>query len=769
MFFAALAVNTVIAVAYLAIFWTIARNVLVVDSQWRSNPLAVATAAIFFSCGVGHGLHATHLVEHGSDATLLFDPHVVAWDLTTAFVATWYWSLRNGLAALGTGGQLFEDARIQERAQLAEVLQELFDGVHVLPARDPDLSAVPDPLRELPATTVRGLVEGVGADGRTRSVEARTSSGAVLEVRASRWTDSVVLAWRDVTELREAQRARADVEAQLAAAFDAAPVAMLVLQEGRVLRGNRALHSLTGGRLAAGAPFSALFPPDARQEALERLGTFRDGSEVDAWEAQLVQEDGRLRWAEVSLAAVADGSGDRRGQVVAHLVDVEDRKAYEEQLRHLADHDPLTGLVNRRRLDEELRAQCARTARGETRGALLLIDLDHFKEVNDTLGHAAGDRLLVGIADVLRREVRAGDVVARLGGDEFAVLSPTAGRADAVALADRLCAAVREHARGLAGATEATGRVTCSLGLTLFAPGDTPESALVAADLTLYDAKEGGRDRTAVYSDDEQQPRTKSRLQLLDRLRRALEQDTLAVLAQPVVDLRNRAVQHVELLLRLPDADGGLLPPSAFLHLAEQSDLVCEIDVWMTSYAVRYATRTPSTTVCVNVSGRSLSDPEVVGRLERLVRDAGLPPGSLMLEVTETAAVEQVHTAREGLERLRAVGCLLALDDFGSGFAGLSYVKHLPFDVLKIDGQFVSSCRADPADLVLVDAVVSLARGLGKTVVAEHVEDEATALLLLAHGVQQGQGFHLGPPRLLAPVPRPRSASEAPGAVGSTV
>ncbi len=761
MYVAALSVATVIAVAYLAIFWTIARKVLLVDDQWRRNPLALATAGIFFSCGIGHGLHTVHLLEHGPTAALLFDPHVVAWDLTTAVVATWYWSLRHGLSALGGSGQLFEDARTLERTQLAEVLRELFDGVHVL-SRGAHRSELPAALRSLPPDRVEDLVADVDGDGRPRSLEARTADGAVLEVRASLWTDQVVLAWRDVTALREAQRAHADVQAQLAAAFDAAPVAMLVLKDGIVDRGNRALQALTGGRPTTGRSLDELFAADVGPGAGERLASLGAGERTTGWEARLLQADGRSRWVEATLADVVGDGGAAPGQVVVHLVDVEDRKAYEDRLRHLADHDPLTGLVNRRRLDEELRRHCDGASPGQDRGALLLLDLDNFKDVNDTLGHAAGDRLLEGVAQVLRREVRDGDVVARLGGDEFAVLSPTADRAQAIALGNRLCRAVREHARVVGGSTEATGRVTCSLGLTLFAGGSTPESALVAADLTLYDAKESGRDRVAVYSDDvEHQPLTKSRMQMLDRLRRALAAGTLAVVAQPIVDLATRSVVHVELLLRLPDDEGALLPPSAFLHLAEQSDLVFEVDTWMTQFAVGYAARHPGSSVCVNVSGRSLSDPATVGRLVQVVVDAGLPPGVLVVEVTETAPMAQLHTARSGLTRLREAGCAVALDDFGAGFAGLSYVKHLPFDLLKIDGQFVSGCVDDPADLVVIDAVVRLARGLGKAVIAEHVESEAIARLLQAHGVGLGQGFHLGEPRLVSGLPRPRTAPEA--------
>ncbi len=776
MFWAGLAVSTVIAVAYLALSATIVQRVLLVGAQWRSNPLAAATAGIFFSCGVGHSLHAVHLLEH-PDIAALHDPHVVLWDLTTAAVAVWYWTIRSQLSALTGTGELFQDAGSQERARLAGVLHGLFDGVLVLPSGQVPVGALPAVLRGTEPEVRCALLDAVhdvGADGVPRSLEVAVAGGALLEVRASRWAEQVVLAWRDVTALRDAERKHAEVAAQLAAAFDAAPGAMAVVAGGVVQRGNRALARLAGAQVE-GTPLTALFAVEHRPDVVVRLADVDEAGRHARFEAQVLPASGGQRWAEVTLAPVddlqpgRDGDLGQPGQVVVHLVDVEDRRAWEARMQHQADHDALTGLVNRRRFDEELTAQCARSDRTAGHGALLLVDLDHFKEVNDTLGHAVGDDLLVGVARLLRHEVQPGDVVARLGGDEFAVLCREATREQALALADRLCEVVRVHTRSLAGPTVATGRVTCSVGVAVLDDAATPEGLLVAADLTLYDAKDAGRDRAAVYSDDEQeQPRSKSRMQWLDRLRVALDRDELVVLAQPIVDLATRKTDHVELLVRLPGADGTLVPPVQFLHLAEQSDLVCEVDLRMLAAGIRYARSHPGLGVCVNVSGRTVSDPAVVDRLEALLRAAALPVGQIVLEVTETAAVAGTGAAREGLLRLQATGARVALDDFGAGFSSLTYVKHLPFDILKIDGQFVAGCAGDVTDLVVVDAVVSLARGLGKTVVAEHVQDERTAALLLRHGVQRGQGYHLGPPRPVLRLPEPRDA-DAPLALSRAV
>ncbi len=496
MFWAAIVVSGVISLGYLAIALTITQRVLLVDEQWRGNPLAVATAGIFLSCGVGHTLHLVHLLEFGSSAPELYDTHMVLWDATTAAVATWYWSLRSRFSALSGSGELFRDAVAQERLSLAGVLEDLFDGVVVLPAGPVTADDLPEPLKtSSDREAVLSLVAGAALGAHTVEVRAQQ---AVLEVRASSWADQVVLAWRDVTELREAQRARLEVEARLAAAFDAAPGAMAVLRGGTVARGNRALSTLAGGDVVEGRTFGALFEESAQAAVQAQLAAALGGHDTGTWEVRLHAPEGPGRWTEVCLAVVQHGPGPV--ELVAHLADVDDRKAYEARLRHTAEHDPLTGLGNRRRFDEELRRQYARRDRGHDEGALLLIDLDHFKEVNDTFGHPVGDALLVSVAELLRRHVREADVVARLGGDEFAVLCPDATRAEAVTLARRLCEEVR--LLPIATPVPSARRVTCSLGLTGFTHHPSPGSALVAADLALYAAKAAGRDTFAVDGDD---------------------------------------------------------------------------------------------------------------------------------------------------------------------------------------------------------------------------------------------------------------------------
>jgi diguanylate cyclase (GGDEF)-like protein/PAS domain S-box-containing protein len=767
MFWLAMAVSVVVGVAYLAICSTIVRKVLVFGDQWRTNPLATATAAIFLSCGIGHLLHGVHLLEMGRGAVGLYEPHITLWDLGTAAVAIWYWSLRGRLTALRGMGELFQDTRVRQQQRLSEHLGQLFDGVVVL-----DLAAEPDvraqlvgsrpvtallariPREHAPTTADALAALASAAGGRPQRRELMLGDPAserplVLEAQAIAWDgQETVVTWRDVTEevsRREAQRV---AQAELAATFDAAPIAMAVVSSTGIDRSNPALQDLVGGRPPGGA-WLELFGAQHQAEAKVRLEASLQGRTVKAWDAQLDLGQGARRWTNVSLAPIRDGAGAVEA-VVAHLVDVEDRKRYEGRLRHLAEHDPLTGLANRRRFEYELQRQCDLNTRYGSAGALLMLDLDHFKDVNDTLGHAVGDELIVSVAHLLRAELRGSDVVARLGGDEFAMLAQNANAVEGAALAARLCETIRKHSRALSQPA-AVRRVTASIGLVQF--GDvaaTPDAMLMAGDLTLYDAKAAGRDGWAAYSNSEHsQPRTKSRLEWLERLREALDTDALVVLAQPLLDLRNGDLTHAELLLRLRDQTGALVAPSRFLYMAQQSDLICDVDRWMLRYALKALAARPEMRLCVNISGRSISDRTVTADMVEAIEHAGLAPGRLTVEITETEAVASLHQARDGLLAVQGASCLVALDDFGAGYGSLAYVKHLPFDVIKIDGQFVEGSCDNEVDRTVIDAVVSLARGLGKEVVAEHVSSPGIEGLVREHGVDYAQGFHIGLPEPL--------------------
>ncbi len=445
---------------------------------------------------------------------------------------------------------------------------------------------------------------------------------------------------------------------------------------------------------------------------------------------------------EVSRAATSlDGARDEMRRSRAHL-------------EHLASHDPLTDLPNRRGLEQALNLLVTDCRRRGEHGAVAVIDLDGFKYINDSRGHAIGDVVLVTVADLLRRTLRPQDVVGRLGGDEFAVLLSDTGPHEAEVVVQRVLEELRGGALLIEGGR--TIRTTASIGLAVFGPDTafTGEKLLVDADVAMYDAKEAGRDRLALSSgSDPHQIELRERHTWLERIRDALERDRFVLLGQPILDLRTGGCNRHELLLRMIADDGSLVPPGAFLGLAERAGVIGSIDRWVLHRAFamlrteQLAGRRPQ--YSVNLSGPSMGDPEILALIEAELGLLPEPRGALLLEITETAAVVDLDRARGFADRLKELGCALALDDFGSGYGSFAYLKQLPFDVLKIDGQFVTALTASAADQAVVTALVTIARALGKTTVAEFVEDGRTLDLLRELGVDQAQGYFIGRPASL--------------------
>ena len=436
--------------------------------------------------------------------------------------------------------------------------------------------------------------------------------------------------------------------------------------------------------------------------------------------------------------------------LLAMVQDITERKRFEERLQHMADHDPLTGLLNRRRFEEELERQVASARRYGQDGAVIVLDVDHFKAINDSLGHSAGDELLVSIAGRLTERMRETDVLARLGGDEFAILIMRGDAETAEAVAQSLLSDVRERSVIVGGARHT---VTISVGIAPVDGSDevTAEDLIVRADLAMHDAKRAGRDRLAFSAPPTQeQARIKARLTWIDLINGALADDGFVLQAQPILDLRSERVSQHELLLRMDGGNGDLVPPAAFINVAERSGLIGKIDRWVVARSVdivaEHQRQGRELRLEVNLSGGSLGDPELLEAIECRLHDTGVDPCSLIFEITETAAVANVARAKRFAEHLLELGCSFALDDFGAGFGSFYYLKHLPFDFLKIDGEFVAGCAHDPTDRLVIDAVVTIASGLGKKTIAEFVTDEETCSLLQDLGVDYAQGSHVGMP-----------------------
>lgn len=423
------------------------------------------------------------------------------------------------------------------------------------------------------------------------------------------------------------------------------------------------------------------------------------------------------------------------GQITGAILvfdDVTRQRGLESRLRHQADHDALTGLFNRRCFDEEASELARQTTRHRRPGAVATLDLDAFKFVNDSLGHAAGDRVLCKVASILRGQVRESDVIARLGGDEFALLLRDVEPDEAVALTQRILAEVK---RGT------VPTLTASAGITVFdgAQELIGDDLLISADIALYEAKQQGGDRAARFSG-----RKGSALTWVDRVREAIEEDHFVVYTQPIVDLKTGVLAREELLVRMRNEQGDIIPPASFLPTAERFNLIGQIDRLMVEKGLRLAEE--GRAVAINLSGSSLGDLEITRRVGAAV-SAGLDPKLVGFEITETAATSNVATASEFADRLERLGCELALDDFGTGFGSFSYLRQLPVQVIKIDVEFVRELPHSLSDYHLVRLLVSLARSLGQKTVAEGVEDAAALDLLRRLGVDYAQGYFIGRPR----------------------
>jgi diguanylate cyclase (GGDEF)-like protein len=447
-------------------------------------------------------------------------------------------------------------------------------------------------------------------------------------------------------------------------------------------------------------------------------------------------------------------------ETVLEKLDEEDRKVVlsaleraertETELRYLADHDSLTGLLDRRRFRAELDQYVSFSARYGGRGAVMIVDIDGLKAVNDALGHHAGDNLIRQVAAVMRERVRTTDIVARLSGDEFAILMPQTDVEGAMQLGEDLRAQVAESVRPISDAEAAT----ISVGVTMFGGGEKgsgSEAVLVAADQAMYRAKEGGRNQIALFRDpDEPQREPERRQTTAARIRDALTEDRLSLHTQPIRDLSSGGIERYELLLRMTSDEGELLPAASFIEAAERSGMIQELDRWVVARAlellVERERQGAPLSLHVNLSGASLTDISVLEFIERRLDEGGADPSRCTFEITETANVYDYERATGFADRLTEFGCQVAIDDYGAGFGPFHYLKRIPFDLIKIDGSFVRDMPRSDADQLTVQAIVQIARGLGKATIAEYVQDDETAQMLREYGVDMAQGYHLGRP-----------------------
>jgi diguanylate cyclase (GGDEF)-like protein/PAS domain S-box-containing protein len=546
-------------------------------------------------------------------------------------------------------------------------------------------------------------------------------------------------------------------------AFEDAPIGMSLVdvapgRMGQFVRVNAALAELTGYSREAliGMDYAGVTVPEDIDEDHECMRELIDGA-VERYqiEKRYVHARGHVVWVIVTVTLVRSRAGAAL-YAIRQVMDISARKQFEGQLEHLADHDPLTGLFNRRRFEQELSRQLAYARRYGGGGVVAMLDLDHLKEINDTFGHRVGDEALITTAHLWRDRLRATDVLARLGGDEFAIALPHIDQQHARGVLEDLVRAVREDS----GVIVRQGRpLTVSIGMTSF--GDDPKAGgpdlMVLADVAMYEAKARGGDDCVVYDPNVAVSGLAriARQSWSTRIRDALDRDTFELYGQPIIDLQTGTIVQRETLLRMRDGD-DLVLPGAFLGTAERFGLARELDRWVIHHALQQIAGQPEELLTINLSGDSVTDSDIPDYLKRELDASARDPQSIVIEVTETAAIANMDRARAFVTQIKDLGCKIALDDFGAGFGSFYYLKYLPLDFLKIDGEFITHLPASKTDQILVEAIMTMAHGLGQQVIAEHVQDAATVQILRRLGVDHAQGYHLGRP---APITEPLSSA----------
>ncbi len=583
-----------------------------------------------------------------------------------------------------------------------------------------------------------------------------------VTARPLRWHGqvmAVVSSLRDVTVRHRAEESLRNTEHRQRVVLEHAVGGYAILSnDGRPLDGSGSLFDWWDRRRAQGLSigFDSLLPED-RTIAFEQLEQAKaDPGVPQRAELRVTADDGGIRWIE--LTATDQRHDPAVGGVVVNFTDITERKLVEQAFAHQALHDAVTGLPNRRLLTERLDRALESAVQRGTRVGVLFFDVDHFKLVNDSLGHPAGDLVLGELAQRLSRAVREGDTLARFGGDEFVVVCEDLADIDEALEIARRFAALIDDTPLLVDRTERI--VTVSAGVAVSELGESASTLLRDADAAMNLAKERGRARVEGFSG-ELRNHAIRRLDLDTALRRALEHDDLHLVYQPVLGLETGVPVGCEALLRWEHPTLGPISPAEFIPLAEQSGLIVPIGAWVIARSVhqlaewhRDAPQTSGLWMAINLSARQLSNPGLVALITDALEGNDVEPSHLHLEVTESVLIEDRATAITRLGQLKDLGVRIDIDDFGTGYSSLAYLKKLPIDTLKIDRSFTDGLGTDPDDTSIVHAIISLARALELDLIAEGVETVVQLDELRRLGCELGQGFHwtqpLPPADLLA-------------------
>jgi diguanylate cyclase (GGDEF)-like protein len=620
-------------------------------------------------------------------------------------------------------------------------LRELGERVHAMPA---EARRAPVVLLEIQEIDRRLTPLAIGFAAAINDA-ARQVSNALLAVLV---LAAVLLAWSGHGYLRRSFARRARLLQQLrqseAEAFAEKELVQVTLgsiadavittdSEQRVSYSNRNAEQMLGisGAEMLGRPLDDVCRVEGEAGALHLLAA-----------------DGSLLPVDRSVAPIHAPDGTAIGQVIV-LHDASEARRHAAQLSYQATHDDLTDILNRREFERRLRELLAALRQGGGgEHAVLYLDLDRFKIINDTSGHAAGDELIKQVSQLLQATLRERDIVGRLGGDEFGIMLTQCSHEDALRVAEKVRKAVVElhFAWGVR-----SYRIGVSIGLVLLdSRSSSLKEVMKAADAACYMAKEKGRNRIHLYSDDDAELSVRqTEMEAVSRIRAALENDRFCLHLQTIAPLRGGRA-HAEVLVRMLDEQGGLVPPMAFIPAAERYDLMPLLDRWVIRNAFEaLAQQPPGTSWAINLSGASVCDEGLLEFVLEQQRITGVALEDVCFEITETVAVANLAQAATLIQDLQAQGARFALDDFGAGMSSFAYLKHLPVDYVKIDGSFIKGILHSPTERAMVESINQIAHVMGKQTIAEFVEDDAVLACLRAMGVDFAQGYGVGRPQPL--------------------